>query len=300
MSKVVGKYINGTYSVTLLDDGTKIRMAPGDVFVPKFAENCDVKITDKCDGGCEFCYEGCTKDGRHGDILNAKFLDTLHPYTELALNGNDLSHPDLIPFLEKLKEKKVVANMTVNQRHFGKYYDFLRDLIDRKLIFGLGVSLVKARPTFIEQIKPIPNAVIHVINGIVTSEDIKMLSDNNLKMLILGYKQLRRGVDFYSENSDEIIKNQKWLFDNLEEVSKHFNVVSFDNLAIEQLDVKRLLSEEEWEEFYMGDDGSVTFYIDLVDNKFAKNSLSQERYDLLDNIDDMFNVIVNNSRKKAI
>ena len=59
MSKVVGKYINGTYSVTLLDDGTKIRMAPGDVFVPKFAENCDVKITDKCDGGCEFCYEVC-------------------------------------------------------------------------------------------------------------------------------------------------------------------------------------------------------------------------------------------------
>ena len=169
MSKVVGKYINGTYSVTLLDDGTKIRMAPGDVFVPKFAENCDVKITDKCDGGCEFCYEGCTKDGKHGDILNAKFIDTLQPYTELALNGNDLSHPDLIPFLEKLKEKKVVANMTVNQRHFGKYYDFLRDLIDRKLIFGLGVSLVKARPTFIEQIKPISNAVIHFINGIVTS-----------------------------------------------------------------------------------------------------------------------------------
>ena len=69
-----------------------------------------------------------------------------------------------------------------------------------------------------------------------------------------------------------------------------FNVVSFDNLAIEQLDVKRLLSDEEWNEFYMGDDSVFTFYLDLVDSKFAGNSLApeDERYDILDNIDKMF------------
>lgn len=300
MKGVIGKYINGNYKVILMNDGTKVRMSKDGTFVPSFAENCDVKITDKCDGGCEFCYEGCTKDGKHGDILNAKFIDTLHPYTELALNGNDLSHPDLIPFLEKLKEKKVVANMTVNQKHFGKYYDFIKNLIERKLIFGLGVSLVKATPCFIEQIKPINNAVIHVINGVLTSKDVEILSDNNLKMLILGYKQLRRGVDYYENNSEEITNNQKWLYDNLEEIAKHFEVVSFDNLAIEQLEVKRMMTEEEWEEFYMGDDGTVTFYIDMVSNKFAKNSLSLERYDLMDSIDDMFNFILQQNKKAAV
>ena len=67
-------------------------------------------------------------------------------------------------------------------------------------------------------------------------------------------------------------------------------MVSFDNLAIEQLDVKRLLSDEEWNEFYMGDDSVFTFYLDLVDGKFAGNSLApeDERYDILDNIDKMF------------
>ena len=98
MKNILGMYKNGNYTVTLMENGTKIRASKDDEFIPAFAENCDVKITDRCDGGCEFCYEGCTKNGKHGDILNAKFIDTLHPYTELAIHGNDLSHPDSIPF----------------------------------------------------------------------------------------------------------------------------------------------------------------------------------------------------------
>lgn len=300
MKNLIGKYNNGTYHVMLFSDGTKVRMAPNDIFRPAFAENCDVKITDRCDGGCKFCYEGCTVNGKHGDILNAKFIDTLHPFTELALNGNDLSHPDLIPFLEKLQEKKVVANMTVNQMHFVRHYDFIKDLIDKKLIFGLGVSLVSATPEFVEMIKPFPNLVIHVINGILSEKDAEVLKNNNLKLLILGYKQLRRGIEFYAQNSNDVIKKQKWLYGYMERIAEDFAVVSFDNLAIEQLKIKRLMSEEDWEEFYMGDDGTVTFYIDLVENKFAKNSLSQERYDLLDDIDEMFNVILEKSQKIAV
>ena len=73
----------------------------------------------------------------------------------------------------------------------------------------------------------------------------------------------------------------------------HFCVVSFDNLAIEQLNVRRLISDEQWDEFYMGDDGTMTFYIDMVEGVFAKNSLSMERWPIMDNIDDMFNKVRN-------
>lgn len=292
---VLGKYKNGNYIVTLLNDGTKIRFSKDDEFHPSFAENCDVKITDKCDGGCEFCYEGCTVNGKHGDIMNAKFIDTLHPYTELALNGNDLSHPDLIPFLQKLSSKDVIANMTVNQKHLMRHYELIKKLLDEKLIFGIGVSLVDANSEFVQIAKSIPNLVIHVINGIFDETSANVLKNNNLKLLILGYKHLRRGVDFYTKNNKDVTKKQKWLYDNIKTLCMEFNVVSFDNLAIEQLDIKRLMSDEDWEEFYMGDDGTVTFYIDLVENKFAKNSLSQERYDLLDSIDDMFKIILSNN-----
>lgn len=288
---IIGRYQNGNYIVTLLNDGTKIRENDLDFFEPAFAENCDVKITDKCDGGCAFCYEGCTTNGKHGDILNYKFLDTLHPYTELAINGNDLSHPDLITFLHRMKEKKIIVNMTVNQIHFDRSYDFIRSLINKDLIYGLGISLREPTVEFVKQVKRIPNAVIHTINGILSYEDYKILKDNGLKVLILGYKQLRRGVDYYDANEVDVCKKQDWLYDNLAEILNHFEVVSFDNLAIEQLDVKRLLSEDQWSEFFMGQDSEFTFYIDMVEGTFGKNSLATERYPIMDNVDDMFEKI---------
>lgn len=293
MLNILGVYKNGNYTVKILSNGTKIRETEAGEFIPAFAENCDCKITDKCDGGCEFCYEGCTANGKHGDILNYKFLDTLHPYTELAINGNDLSHPDLIPFLKKMRDKNIIVNMTVNQIHFEKHYDLIEKLIYDKLIYGLGVSLRKPTVEFINLVSNFSNAVIHVINGIFTYNDYKILKDNDLKILILGYKQLRRGVDYYDNHMKTVCGNKTWLYNELEEMLKHFKVVSFDNLAIKQLDVKRLLSEEKWEEFYMGDDGKYTFYLDLVEGTFGKNSLATERYLIMDNIDLMFQKILN-------
>lgn len=285
-------YKNGNYTVKFFDDGTKIRETNDDEFIPAFAENCDCKITDKCDGGCAWCYEGCTPNGKHGNILNYRFLDTLHQYTELAINGNDMSHPDLIPFLEKLKEKKVIANITVNQIHFEKHQNMFQDLINRELIHGLGISLREPTNEFISLVKRYPNAVIHTINGILTDKDIEKLADNDLKILILGYKQLRRGNEYYDVEHEDIINKQNWLKENLPNIIEHFKVVSFDNLAITQLDVKRLMTNEEWKEFFMGTDGKFTFYLDLVEGNFGKNSLATKRYPIMDNIDDIFKKIV--------
>jgi hypothetical protein len=84
-----------------------------------------------------------------------------------------------------------------------------------------------------------------------------------------------------------------WLKENLGDIVPKFKVLSFDNLAIEQLDVRRLLTQEEWDEFYAGDDGSHTYYIDMVERKFARSSTASfdKRYDLMDSVDDMFKVI---------
>ena len=293
---IIGKYKNGNYYVTLLSDGTKIRETNEDEFIPSFAENCDMKITDKCDGGCPFCYEGCTPNGRHGDILNYKFLDTLHPYTELAINGNDLSHPDLGAFMVKMKEKKIILNMTVNQIHFEKHFDYIRSLVNDGYIYGLGVSLKEPTEEFIKKITQFPNAVIHVINGVVSVRDLTRLAGHNLKVLILGYKHLRRGESYYEQNDENVNALQedlnKYLFPEIIN-NGWFNVVSFDNLAIKQLNVQEHLPEEQWGEFYMGSDSEFTFYIDMVDGTFGKNSLApeNERFPIMDSIDAMFEKI---------
>ena len=241
--ELLGRYKNGNFHVAIFDDGSKIRETNDDEFVPDFAENMDIKICNVCDVFCPFCHEGSTKNGKLGDILNEKFIDTLHSYQEVAIGGGDVtSHPDLIPFLQKLKEKKVIANITVNQVHFERKQELIKKLVDEKLIYGLGVSLVNPTDHFLKLTKQYPNAVIHVINGILSESDVEKLQNNDLKMLILGYKHLRRGNEYFEADQTEVENKQRWLYENLESLVDKFKVVSFDNLAIEQLQVKRLLS----------------------------------------------------------
>lgn len=292
--ELIGQYKNGNYITSLFSDGTKIRSTNDNKFIPSFAENMDIKICNYCDMNCPFCHEGSTTNGKFGDILGEKFIDTLHPYQEIAIGGGDAtSHPDLIPFLKKLKERKVIANLTVNQVHFEKKQELIKMLVDEKLIYGLGVSLVNPTDEFIHLISQYSNAVIHTINGILFPADVEALQNKGLKILILGYKHLRRGNTYLELNEESVVRNQNWLKENLSEIFDKFKVVSFDNLAIEQLEVQDLLSEDEWNEFYMGDDSEFTYFIDMVERKFARNSTAplDQRYDLLDSVDDMFEKI---------
>ena len=291
-------YVNGNYTVSIdLDDGTKIRENDLDFFEPEFAECCDIKITDRCDGNCPFCYEGCTVNGRHADILTPKFLDTIPPYTEIAINGNDLTHPDLTSFLIKMRERNVIVNMTVNQIHFERKYHMIKALLDSKCIHGLGISLKEPTYEFIDKVKTIPNAIIHVINGVVTMPDLDMLAGNNLKILILGYKELKRGVTYLENNNDTVKALQEDLRNYLfPEIIRNgwFQVVSFDNLALKQLNVKEQMPKRQWDEFYMGDDGqdgemtSASMYIDMVNQEYARNSCCSTRYKMTDDIKEMF------------
>ena len=230
---LLAKYKNGNYTVLLFDNGTKIRVNDLDNLTPAFAESMDINITAKCDNNCSFCYANCTPEGKHANLFQPLF-DSLHPGTEIAINGNDLSHPQLVPFLQKMQNKGIIVNMTVNQRHFIKYFNFIKALIDRKLIYGIGISLVDSSdPMLFTYISQLPNAVLHTIDGLLTEEDIKNLSDKNIKLLILGYKVIGRGDLYYHTNKEKIEANITRLANTIMSLKEHFAVVSFDNLDLE-------------------------------------------------------------------
>lgn len=289
------KYHNGNYDVYIdLDTGTKIRKNELDNLTPSHPESMDIKITNRCKHGCVMCHENSTKDGLHGDILNAKFIETLLPYTELAIGGgNPLEHPDLELFLRKCKMLKLIPSMTVHQDDFMNNLEFLRMLRDEELIWGIGVSVSYVTDELIEALHEFPNAVCHIIAGIATETVINKLANNNLKVLILGYKVFRRGEALYERDSTNIDFLIQYMYDVLPDMVNNgwFNTVSFDNLAIEQLKPSRLLTKEQYDEFYMGDDGSHTMYVDLVNNEFAVSSTATERFPVMDNIKDMFDKV---------
>lgn len=291
--KQLAHYKNGNYFVTIFDDGTKIRENDLDFFEADYPESMDCKISNNCPYGCRFCHEKSTPDGKHGDIMNAEFIDKLRPGTEMAIGGGAVTgHPDLVPFLEKLKARGVIPSITVNQREYKDNFDLINKLVEEKLIYGLGVSFTSFDDEFWDNvIKNNPNLVVHLIAGIHGGDVFKYFADKNVKILVLGYKDFGRGHNLLEKAGGIINAQLTWLKNNLQDLLSKYAVISFDNLAIEQLDVKSILTDEQWKEFYQGNDGTHTMYVDLVKKQFAKTSTSTERYPLLSNIDDMFKII---------
>jgi len=239
---VLHAYKNGNCNVTLWSGGTKTRETlDADHPWAEHPESIDIKVTNFCDLACPYCHENSTLEGKHGDLN--RLLTVLEPLpsgVELAIGGgNPLSHPDLIPFLRKVKTKGLVANLTVNERHL-EPYKFLLSYLRRK-----------DSPRVLSDLSTLPNS----------------------KTLVLGYKTFGRGVQFYGNKTKQLLS--EWYRAIPTFLGKTH--LSFDNLAVDQLNIKRLLTNEGWSKFFMGDDGSFTMYIDAVDGTYAKTSRSSER-----------------------
>jgi hypothetical protein len=272
----LAQYVNGNTTVTILRDGTKIRECETipDIVHP---ESIDVKITDYCDLGCAYCHESSTKSGTHADLeVLLHVLSGLPPGVELAIGGgNPLSHPGLVRFLQDLKQGGIIANLTVNQGHLQTYWDMIKYLILEELVMGVGISITSNNFKYVKPLLEITdNVVYHVIAGVNAIGVVESLMElGNCKILILGYKNFGFGVNFHSRKvEDGIAQWRKKLPKLLGRCT-----LSFDNLAIEQLDVKRLFTDEGWKRFYMGDDFGFTMYIDAVKQQYAPTSRSSDR-----------------------
>ena len=269
---LLSKYKNGNATIELYDDGTKIMETDDDEFDFEFASSMDVCISERCDNGCKFCYANCTPDGKVANF-NWDFLNGIPAGVEMAINMQFPLPDGFEDFLKRMKDQGVIVNATINQRHFEKHEDYIATLVDEKLLWGVGISLVQATPQFIDAVKQFDNAVIHVINGVVTMTDLLMLGGKDLKLLILGYKDKGRGVAYHSEANEEVERKQRMMRHYLPVLLHMFKAVSFDNLALKQLKVKGLVSDAAWEEFYMGKEATSSFYINLVNGTYSPSSL---------------------------
>lgn len=98
-------------------DGTKTRYSTignSEVYL-SFPELVDIKITDYCPYGCEYCYQDSTVDGQHANIQTlkdmAKHLSDNGTF-ELAIGGGEPTlHPN---FSELIRYVKHDLNMVIN------------------------------------------------------------------------------------------------------------------------------------------------------------------------------------------
>ena len=304
--KLINKYVNGNVTISLFDNGTKVYEYPDDVAPNmELPASLDIKLTDKCNLNCKFCHESSTINGEHANLdrlLN--ILKQLPKSTECAFGGGNIFElPNLEDFLYICtRELELIPSITVNGKHLRQYSNFINYLIEHKLVYGVGISISDDFDfKDIDLINNTSNCVYHIIVGLhkISNDRIEILdkianSPIN-KALILGYKSKGRGV-LNDSNTGQLCKSIAKFTTALRNHIRQQNL-SFDNLAIKQLNIEEYLTEKEWDEFYMGDDGIFTMYIDAVKEQFASSSTSDKCYDIsyYNNMKAMFTAVKHES-----
>ena len=273
------RYKNGNASVWLdLRDGTRIIEYPdNERLTLETPLNIDIRVSTQCPYGyntvtkkstCAFCHESALVSGQecHYGILQQVLMDAKLPRgTEIALGVNEVTD-DLIQFVKNLWKLGLVVNITMNERYITEYGDVrLKQLMP--FVFGLGISYrsLQGCLSLPDWIADYPHTVIHVINGIDDFDDVKNLGVKYHKLLILGEKDFgfnRGKVDL------DTPEHQEWKA-NVMQLTKIFDIVSFDNLGLQQLEIRGKITDEEYKSFYQGEH---SMYINAVEQYFAPSS----------------------------
>lgn len=286
------KYRNGNAVVTLdLRDGTRVIEYPdNEPLTLQTPLNIDIRVSTQCPYGynvetqkstCAFCHESALVDGQecHYGVLQQVLMDAKLPRgTEIALGVNQITD-NLIQFVRNLYRLGLVVNITMNERYILQYGDqWLKQMLP--YVFGLGISYrsLQGCLSLPDWIAEYPHTVIHVINGIDDFDDVKELSVKYHKLLVLGEKDFGFNRGKVNLNTEQ---HKQWK-SNIMQLTKIFDIVSFDNLGLQQLEIRGKITDEEYKSFYQGEH---SMYINAVEQYFAPSSRTRngvERFDVTD------------------
>lgn len=286
------KYTNGNANIWLeLRDGTRIIEYPdNEPLTLDTPLNIDIRVSTQCPYGydantkqstCAFCHESALVNGQecHYGILQQVLIDANLPRgTEIAIGVNEVTR-DLIQFVKNLWKLGLVVNITMNERYITEFGDTgLKQLLP--YVFGLGISYrsLQGCLSLPDWIADYPHTVIHVINGIDNFDDVKELSVKYHKLLVLGEKDFGFNRGKVNLNTEQ---HKQWK-SNIMQLTKIFDIVSFDNLGLQQLEIRGKITDEEYKSFYQGEH---SMYINAVEQYFAPSSRTRngvERFDVTD------------------
>ena len=292
------RYINGNYIVDSRNFGRdKVYKALriNENFEPDFPDSIDLKITNKCSHGCSFCHESSEKNGKSFNLeRTCKMLDELpNRGIEIAIGGGNVFEcfSDFKQLLEFCHSKKFYTRATINiadARNLDRMKNDLLPLIcdfRYKMILGaFGISVTKFKQVqdlydlWLDNDLGIDHShvVYHIILGVFPPEEISDLLDfcmsHRSSLLILGFKQFGRAKDTELPNLEPWIEELKQILYRIRLSGKTESSIGFDNLAIEQLQLKNYLLKSEWDSYYLGDEFTHTMYVDAVEETFAPTS----------------------------
>ena len=275
------------------NSGAKIRLSFKDKPKPyvksSTPELVDVKITNYCPYGCEYCYQDSTETGTHGekDFIEdvCRSLDSMEVF-EVALGGGETTlHPHFANILRDFKNHGIVPNFTTRNPNWIKndaIREAVRDTsgrfaysIDNVMdMYRVYMNIESSGLLRSENCRGHRRLAFQFVMGAGTEnqfqECVKASSKLGCDLTLLGYKDVGRGKTYRHwdyKNWYEILKNMR-------AKGEFYGRVGIDTCLAQQ-------SQKELEKDGLGtlvtyDEGAFSMYIDAVEKKMGPSSFCNE------------------------
>lgn len=278
MPRAPGEYSASDDIVATDPDYTKAR-AP---------ELVDLKITDWCNRGCQFCYQSSTKDGLHApiaDILRVVDMLAEMEVMEIALGGGEpTAHPDFPDIMRYIRSKGIVPNFTTFSDAWLLNSRIVEAVAETVGAIGVschdakGLALVKRIAMLfnngeIDRYDPDARVVAqHVVGAVpmdVTATFIQEAAKANLPILLLGYKDVGFGRDFRRRDEDVVDRIRAACEDRYMSLSVDTALLDqYPDLIDAVRSVRALAASPE---------GKFSCYVDAVTGRMGPSSYAPDR-----------------------
>jgi hypothetical protein len=271
------------------DGGAKIRLSFNDeakeYLVASRPELVDLKITDYCPHGCEFCYQSSTKKGVHADMKQIQ--DVIYQMRtaevfEVALGGGETTlHPEFDKILESAANMGITPNFTTFNMAWAK--DEKKVEAVRKYCRSFAVSSMKDIAAIKEWNDKrhdarlpgydagLPEATLQIPLGCYPEAEIRaaiqVAKKEYIPVTFLGYKHFGRGEGFAQQPSD-------WILDAVTG-PEGLHQFGADSVFIEQYGEK-LKEKGVSPKLMVNREGAFSCYIDAVTMKMGASSYTKE------------------------
>lgn len=173
-------------------DGGEVE--PQKAFSPELL---DIKITDYCTYGCDFCYQGSTKAGKHAPLetlLEAVDLLKGMKVMEVAIGGGEpTEHPFLNEFLRGLNAAGITPNLTTKNPEWVQKY-FKGQSWDERHNLGIGLSISSAKEILDRNSLGHHAVTYHAVLGATHPADLFDILMKAPRVLLLDWKSTGRGA----------------------------------------------------------------------------------------------------------
>jgi MoaA/NifB/PqqE/SkfB family radical SAM enzyme len=251
----------------------------------QFPELIDIKITDFCDAGCAYCYQGSTPKGEHAEDCYwlIKALGKMKVF-EVAIGGGEpTKHPEFADILRRFRYSHIVPNFTTKSTEWMENDKRLENILKEagavgfsiasvadinKLVEIVGEKLVRYDPWSRERGTFSFQYVMGSTNQREFLAILNRVAELNGRITLLDFKPVGRGAKFKPHDYTGWLGRVKTVVDD--KGSGHLHIgIDTPLAARHQKDLER---EEIPKWMYEIEEGRFSMYIDAVNMKVGPSS----------------------------